>query len=79
MGVRIAELRKIHGATQQALAMGANVSYSLLRKVGRESETFWGGRLAVGLAEGSRDDLNGSSGWGVAQHDVNHHTLITSI
>jgi transcriptional regulator with XRE-family HTH domain len=35
MGVRIAELRKIHGATQQALAMRATVSYSLLRKVER--------------------------------------------
>ncbi len=35
MGVRIAELRKIHGATQQALAMRAKVSYSLLRKVER--------------------------------------------
>ncbi|MGH3844021.1 MAG: helix-turn-helix domain-containing protein [Pseudonocardiaceae bacterium] len=35
MGVRIAELRKIHGHTQQALAARANVSYSLLRKVER--------------------------------------------
>ncbi|MGH3864899.1 MAG: helix-turn-helix domain-containing protein [Pseudonocardiaceae bacterium] len=35
MGVRIAELRKIHGITQQALAMRAKVSYSLLRKVER--------------------------------------------
>jgi transcriptional regulator with XRE-family HTH domain len=35
MGVRIAELRKIHGFTQQALAVRANVSYSLLRKVER--------------------------------------------
>ncbi|HWR46835.1 MAG TPA: helix-turn-helix transcriptional regulator, partial [Pseudonocardiaceae bacterium] len=35
MGVRIAELRKIHGATQQALALRATVSYSLLRKVER--------------------------------------------
>ncbi|MEO7194026.1 MAG: helix-turn-helix transcriptional regulator, partial [Pseudonocardiaceae bacterium] len=33
MGQRIAELRKIHGATQQALALRANVSYSILRKV----------------------------------------------
>ncbi|MDQ3765411.1 MAG: helix-turn-helix domain-containing protein [Actinomycetota bacterium] len=35
VGVRIAELRKIHGATQQALAARAKVSYSLLRKVER--------------------------------------------
>jgi transcriptional regulator with XRE-family HTH domain len=35
VGVRIAELRKIHGLTQQALAARANVSYSLLRKVER--------------------------------------------
>ncbi len=35
VGVRIAELRKIHGFTQQALAARANVSYSLLRKVER--------------------------------------------
>ncbi|MGB6164351.1 MAG: helix-turn-helix domain-containing protein [Pseudonocardiaceae bacterium] len=35
MGLRIAELRKIHGITQQALAMRAKVSYSLLRKVER--------------------------------------------
>ncbi len=35
IGVRIAELRKIHGATQRALAMRANVSSSLLRKVER--------------------------------------------
>lgn len=35
VGHRIAELRKIHGATQQALAMRAAVSYSLLRKVER--------------------------------------------
>lgn len=35
MGLRIAELRKIHGVTQQALAMRAAVSYSLLRKVER--------------------------------------------
>jgi transcriptional regulator with XRE-family HTH domain len=35
VGVRIAELRKIHGLTQQALAVRANVSYSLLRKVER--------------------------------------------
>ncbi len=35
VGLRIAELRKIHGATQQALAARANVSYSLLRKVER--------------------------------------------
>ncbi|MEO7196157.1 MAG: helix-turn-helix transcriptional regulator, partial [Pseudonocardiaceae bacterium] len=35
MGRRIAELRKIHGATQQALALRANVSYSILRKVER--------------------------------------------
>jgi transcriptional regulator with XRE-family HTH domain len=33
--LRIAELRKIHGFTQQALAARANVSYSLLRKVER--------------------------------------------
>ena len=33
VGLRIAELRKIHGFTQQALANRANVSYSLLRKV----------------------------------------------
>ncbi len=33
--MRIAELRKIHGFTQQALAARANVSYSLLRKVER--------------------------------------------
>lgn len=33
VGLRIAELRKIHGFTQQALAACANVSYSLLRKV----------------------------------------------
>ena len=35
IGLRIAELRKIHGVTQQALAMRAAVSYSLLRKVER--------------------------------------------
>ncbi len=35
VGLRIAELRKIHGLTQQALAARANVSYSLLRKVER--------------------------------------------
>jgi transcriptional regulator with XRE-family HTH domain len=35
MGSRIAEVRKVHGATQRALAMRANVSYSLLRKVER--------------------------------------------
>lgn len=35
IGSRIAELRKIHGATQRALSMRANVSYSLLRKVER--------------------------------------------
>lgn len=35
VGLRIAELRKIHGFTQQALAACANVSYSLLRKVER--------------------------------------------
>lgn len=35
VGLRIAELRKIHGCTQQALAVRANVSYSLLRKVER--------------------------------------------
>lgn len=35
VGLRIAELRNIHGATQQALAARANVSYSLLRKVER--------------------------------------------
>ncbi|MGH3829508.1 MAG: helix-turn-helix domain-containing protein [Pseudonocardiaceae bacterium] len=35
MGRRIAELRKIHGLTQQALALRANVSYSILRKVER--------------------------------------------
>jgi transcriptional regulator with XRE-family HTH domain len=35
VGLRIAELRKIHGFTQQALAARANVSYSLLRKVER--------------------------------------------
>ncbi|MGH3773517.1 MAG: helix-turn-helix domain-containing protein [Pseudonocardiaceae bacterium] len=34
-GLRIAELRKIHGITQQALALRATVSYSLLRKVER--------------------------------------------
>ncbi|MGH4019318.1 MAG: helix-turn-helix domain-containing protein [Pseudonocardiaceae bacterium] len=33
IGARIAELRKIHGVTQRALALRANVSYSLLRKV----------------------------------------------
>lgn len=35
IGSRIAELRKIHGATQRGLSMRANVSYSLLRKVER--------------------------------------------
>jgi transcriptional regulator with XRE-family HTH domain len=35
IGSRIAELRKIHGLTQRALSMRANVSYSLLRKVER--------------------------------------------
>lgn len=35
IGLRIAELRKIHGLTQQALALRATVSYSLLRKVER--------------------------------------------
>lgn len=35
VGLRIAELRKIHGATQQSLATRATVSYSLLRKVER--------------------------------------------
>lgn len=35
MGLRIAELRKIHGSTQHALAARANVSYSLLGKVER--------------------------------------------
>ena len=35
MGLRIAELRKIHGLTQHALAARANVSYSLLGKVER--------------------------------------------
>ncbi len=35
VGHRIAELRKIHGTTQHALAMRAAVSYSLLRKVER--------------------------------------------
>lgn len=35
VGQRIAELRKIHGRTQQVLAMRANVSPSLLRKVER--------------------------------------------
>lgn len=33
IGSRIAELRKIHGATQTGLAMRANVSYSAIRKV----------------------------------------------
>lgn len=33
LGSRIAELRKIHGTTQRALSMRANVSYSLLCKV----------------------------------------------
>ncbi|MFD7658461.1 helix-turn-helix domain-containing protein [Actinosynnema sp. NPDC059797] len=33
IGERIAELRKIHGATQRGLSQRANVSYSLLRKV----------------------------------------------
>ncbi|MFC6091749.1 hypothetical protein [Saccharothrix lopnurensis] len=33
IGTRIAELRKIHGATQRGLSLRANVSYSLLRKV----------------------------------------------
>jgi transcriptional regulator with XRE-family HTH domain len=33
IGARTAELRKIHGMTQRALALRANVSYSLLRKV----------------------------------------------
>jgi len=41
----------------------------------RKSENFGRG----GLAAVSRDDLNGSSGWGVPQPDVNHRTLITSI
>lgn len=36
IGARVAELRKIHGFTQRALADRASVSYSLLRKV--ESE-----------------------------------------
>lgn len=35
VGLRIAELRRIHGATQHALAIRASVSYSLLRKVER--------------------------------------------
>lgn len=35
MGVRVAELRKVHDLTQQALAGRANVSYSLVRKVER--------------------------------------------
>lgn len=35
VGLRIAELRKIHGVTQQSLAARATVSYSLLRKVER--------------------------------------------
>ncbi|WP_158430174.1 helix-turn-helix domain-containing protein [Nocardia cyriacigeorgica] len=35
IGERIATLRKLHGATQHALALRANVSYSLLRKVER--------------------------------------------
>jgi transcriptional regulator with XRE-family HTH domain len=35
VGLRIADLRKIHGATQQSLAARATVSYSLLRKVER--------------------------------------------
>jgi transcriptional regulator with XRE-family HTH domain len=35
IGSRIAELRKIHGATQTGLAMRANVSYSTIRKVER--------------------------------------------
>jgi transcriptional regulator with XRE-family HTH domain len=35
IGIRIAELRKIHGRTQQALAVRAGVSVSLLRKVER--------------------------------------------
>ncbi len=35
IGFRVAELRKIHGATQRALALRASVSYSLLRKVER--------------------------------------------
>jgi transcriptional regulator with XRE-family HTH domain len=35
VGVRIAELRKIHGRTQQSLAARATVSYSLLHKVER--------------------------------------------
>jgi transcriptional regulator with XRE-family HTH domain len=35
VGLRIAELRKIHGITQQSLAARATVSYSLLRKVER--------------------------------------------
>ncbi|MET0238161.1 MAG: helix-turn-helix domain-containing protein [Kibdelosporangium sp.] len=35
IGSRIAELRKIHGDTQQALARRANVSVSLLRKIER--------------------------------------------
>lgn len=35
VGLRVAELRKIHGYTQQALAARANVSYSLLCKVER--------------------------------------------
>lgn len=35
IGARIAEIRKIRGATQQAVAMRANVSYSMYRKVER--------------------------------------------
>ncbi|MBF6080554.1 helix-turn-helix transcriptional regulator [Nocardia cyriacigeorgica] len=35
IGARIAALRKLHGATQHALALRANVSYSLMRKVER--------------------------------------------
>jgi transcriptional regulator with XRE-family HTH domain len=35
IGTRIAELRKIHGRTQQALAMRTGVSVSLLRKIER--------------------------------------------
>lgn len=35
IGARIAEIRKIRGATQHGLSMRANVSYSLLRKVER--------------------------------------------
>lgn len=31
---------------------------------------FGGGELSVGQAEGFRDDLNGSSGWGVTQPHV---------